>query len=600
MKHFLRDVFVVIVGLVIFSAVATCIGLMGIVGTMASSGSSAGVQDGSVLVLNLQGTLQEQASDATPMDMIQGNGEGNPGLTDMLSAIQKAKSSDKIKGIYIESNDMGMDMSQAQELRDAIVDFKKSGKWVIAYGKQYGTLAYYIASSADKVYLNPMGMIEWQGLGTTPIFLKDLYNKFGIKFQVFKCGKYKSATETYTEDKMSGPSREQAQRYVSYEWNTIVDAVSKSRKVSARDLNTYADNLITFDGAKLYEKYKLVDGLLYNDEIKNVIKKKLGIDKDTDIPQATVADMQTIDNSTEGDKVAVYYASGTIVDEVPQQNAFMQQQYIVGDDVCKDLNDLAKDDKVKAVVLRVNSPGGSGYSSEQIWHAVEMLKKAGKPVVVSMSGYAASGGYYISSGANYIFAEPTTITGSIGIFGAIPTSAELQKKLGIKYDAVVTNKNATAGTPDLMGLAMLSPFTAEQSQKLQTYIDQGYMLFKSRVAQGRKLSMAAVEERAQGHVFVGADALKLKLVDELGGLDKAVAKAAQLAKLKKYYAQDYPAPKSFIEQLMDQTDKSKGTLLDEKLQSILGIYYAPFMLLQNVEAMGPVQARLPYIITKKK
>lgn len=599
MKHFLRDVLVVIIGVTIFSAVAATIGLMGIVGTMASAGSSAGVQDGSVLVLNLQGTLQEQASEPSPQDMLQGNTEGNPGLTDMLSAIRKAKTSDKIKGIYIESNGMGMDMSQAQELRDALLDFKKSGKWIIAYGKVYGATAYYIVSAADKVYLNPVGQIDWQGRGTYIPFIKGLYKKVGLHAVPFKCGKFKSATEMYTEDKMSEPSRAQAQRFVNYQWNTMVEAVSKSRGISAKALNNYADNIISLDDPQSFVKCKLVDGLLYYDQIKEVIKKKLGIDKDTDIPQATVADMQSIDNDTEGDEVAVYYASGTIVEDVPMQSAFSPGEYIVGDDVCKDLSDLAKDDKVKAVVLRVNSPGGNAFTSEQIWHAIEMLKKAGKPVVVSMSGYAASGGYYISSAANYIFAEPTTITGSIGIFGIFEDAEALDQKLGITYDGVGTNRNSLAGASSLSGFWMAHPFNAEQSAKMQANIDRGYMLFKSRVAAGRKLSMAAVEERAQGHVFVGADALKLKLVDELGGLDKAVAKAAQLAKLKSYHAEDYPAKKSFLDEWLS-TDKSKGTLLDEKLQTLLGIYYEPFMLLQRVKAMGPVQASLPYLITKNK
>lgn len=600
MKHFLRDILAVIVGLVIFSALAIVIGLVGVVGTMASSSASPEIKDGSVLVLNLHGTLQEQGSEPSPQDMLQGNTEGNLGLTDMLSAIRKAKTSDKIKGIYIESNGMGMDMSQAQELRDALVDFKKSGKWIIAYGKFYGSVAYYIASASDKVYLNPVGQIDWQGDGLNMPFLKGLYKKIGINVVPFKCGKYKSATEVYTEDKMSEPSRAQAQRYVGYQWNTIVEAVSKSRGISVKDLNNYADNLISLEDPQTLVKCKIVDGLLYYDQIKDVIKKKLGIDKDEDIPQATVAEMQSIDKETEGDEVAVYYASGSIVEEVPAQSVLSSGEYIVGDDVCKDLSDLAKDDKVKAVVLRVNSPGGSAFTSEQIWHAIEMLKKAGKPVVVSMSGYAASGGYYISSAANYIFAEPTTITGSIGIFGLLEDAEGLDQKLGITYDGVGTNRNSLVGSSSLSGFWMARPLNAEQSAKMQASIDRGYLLFKSRVAAGRNLSMAAVEERAQGHVFVGADALKLKLVDELGGLDKAVAKAAQLAKLKEYHAENYPAPESFIDQLLSQTDKSKGTLLDEKLRAILGIYYEPFLLLQRAEATGPVQARLPYMITKKK
>jgi protease-4 len=593
MKHFLRDILVVIIGLAVFSAVAIFIGLVGIVGTMASSGSSPEVKSNSVLVLNLHGTLQEQSSEASPTDWLQGNDEGNPGLTDMLSAIKKAKTTDKIKGIYIESNGMGMDMSQAQELRDALVDFKKSGKWIIAYGKDYGTAAYYIASAADKVYLNPVGELRWQGLMEKFPYLTDMFKKIGVNMRPFKCGKYKSATEMFTEEKMSDPSREQEQRIVGYEWNTILKAVSQSRKISIAELNNYADNLMTAEMPQTYVKSKLIDGLLYYDEIKDVVKKKLGIDKDKDIPQATVSDVLSMDDDSEGDEVAIYYASGEIVENVPGQSMLQNGQYIVGDVVCKDLNDLAKDKDVKAVVLRVNSPGGSAYTSEQLWRAVELLKKAGKPVVVSMSGCAASGGYYMSCGANYIFAEPMTITGSIGIFGVIPDATVLSQKIGMKFDGVSTNRNANF----LLDIPF-STFTPEQSQKMQASIDNGYMLFKSRVAAGRKLSMSTVEALAQGHVYVGADALKLKLVDELGGLDKAVAKAAQLAKLKTYHAEDYPAQESFIDQLLAQTDKSKGTLLDEKLQSILGVYYTPFMLLQQIQTMDPIQVRLPYIMTK--
>lgn len=595
MKHFLRDILVVIIGVAVFSAVAATIGLMGIVGTMASAGSSAGVQDGSVLVLNLQGTLQEQASEPSPQDMLLGNAEGNPGLTDMLSAIRKAKTSDKIKGIYIESNEMGMDMSQAQELRDALLDFKKSGKWILAYGKQYGTAAYYIVSAADKVYLNPVGELYWQGLTERFAYLTDMCKKLGVSMRPFKCGKYKSATETFTEEKMSEASRAQEERIVGYNWNTILTAVSQSRKISKTTLNAYADNLLTVETPKTYVKSKLIDGLLYYDEIKDVVRKKLGIDKDKDIPQATVADMQNVDEESKGDEIAVYYASGDIVESASGQSMLQQRQYIVGDVVCKDLADLAKSDDVKAVVLRVNSPGGSAYTSEQLWRSVELLKKAGKPVVVSMSGCAASGGYYMSCGANYIFAEPMTVTGSIGIFGLIPDATALSQKIGMKFDGVSTNRNANF----LLDLPF-STFTPEQSQKMQTRIDNGYMLFKSRVAAGRKLSMAAVEALAQGHVYTGADALKLKLVDELGGLDKAVAKAAQLAKLKEYHAANYPAPEGLFDQLLASTGNSKGTLLDEKLRSLLGVYYTPFLLMQHIQTMDPVQVRLPYLMMKKE
>lgn len=352
--------------------------------------------------------------------------------------------------------------------------------------------------------------------------------------------------------------------------------------------------MMTFDSADELVKDKFFDGLLYNDEIRDLIKKKLGVDKDEDIPQATVADLCAEPSGDDGDEIAVYYAYGDIVNQEPSGNLYQNANYIVGNDVSKDMEDLAKDDDVKAVVIRVNSPGGSSYDSEQIWHAIEQLKKAHKPVVVSMGGYAASGGYYISCGADYIFAEPTTITGSIGIFGLVQDGSGMAQKLGLKFDGVETNRNSSMGM-SVYGL-MISPLNQEQGAKLQTAINRGYMLFKSRVANGRHLSMQAVEERAQGHVFLGEDALKLKLVDGLGGMDKAVAKAAQLAKLKEYHTVDYPAKKDFLSKLIGDSDNGGGTLLDEKLRQTLGQYYAPFMLMNQVQTMGRIQARLPYVI----
>ena len=594
MNDFLKNILATFVGIVLFFVVASAISFVGIVGMAVTAVSTPTVKDGSVLVLNLHGTLEERATEASPLSVLQGDGSSNPGLADMLAAIKKAKKSDKIKGIYIEVNGMASALAQAQELRDALADYKKSGKWIIAFGEQFNTNDYYIASIADKIYVNPQGALDWQGLGSKLVFLKDLFKKVGVNVTAFKCGKYKSATEAYTEDKMSDPSRQQAQRYLNGYWNTILAAVSESRKISKAELNRYADEMMTFESADVLVKCKFFDGLKYNDEIRDVIKEKLGLGKDDNIPQATVADVCAEPDDNTGEKIAVYYASGDIVNQEPSGNLYQNANYIVGNDVCKDMEDLAKDDDVKAVVIRVNSPGGSSYDSEQIWHAIEQLKKAHKPVVVSMGGYAASGGYYISCGADYIFAEPTTITGSIGIFGLLQDGAEMAKKLGLKFDGVETNRNASMGM-SAYGL-MISPLNQEQGAKLQAAINRGYMLFKSRVAAGRHLSMEAVEERAQGHVFLGEDALKLKLVDALGGMDKAVAKAAKLAKLKDYYTVNYPVQKDFMAKLMDTSGKANGTLLDQKLQQVLGQYYAPFVLMNQVQSMGRIQARLPYII----
>lgn len=596
MKNFQSNVFATFVGMVLFCIAAGIISLIGILGMAISASSTTEVKDGSVLVLNLDGILEEQASSASPLEMLQGQDGNHLGLAETLSAIQKAKKSDKIKGILIEGGGIDGDLAQLQEMRRALTDFKKSGKWVIAYGEGYSTGCYYVASVADKLYLNPQGTINWQGLGAQLYFVKDMLAKVGIKYYSFKCGKYKSATEMLTEEHMSEPSRQQAERYLGQWWNTITDAVAKSRNISKDSLNAYADRVISLESSKNLVKYKMIDGVLYNDEIQEVIKKKLGLKEDDDIPQATVEDMKGVDTDESGDAIAVYYASGVIVSEVPPQNAMQGMKFIASDEVCKDLADLADDDDVKAVVLRVNSPGGSAYASEQIWHAIENLKKV-KPVVVSMSGYAASGGYYISSGANYIYAEPATITGSIGIYGAFPDGTGLAEKLGVKFDEVKTNRNATMMS-NYFGL-LTTPITPEQSNKIQAYINNGYTLFKSRVAQGRHLSMQAVEERAQGHVFTGEDALKLKLVDALGDTDEAVAKAASLAKLSEYHTVAYPEEKSFIEQLlMDTTNKDK--YLNDQLRLTLGQYYVPFMTMRIINGMDHVQALMPFNIIYNK
>lgn len=603
MKQFLKQVLAVFIGLMIFSAVAFGIALIGITGMLASvsASSTPDVKDGSVLVLKLNGMMSERSSDPSPMDYLQGEGVGTVGLKDMLTAIHNAKASNKIKGIYMEGGALLSDFSQKQELREALQDFKSSGKWIIAYSDVYGVGNYYLASVADKVYLNPQGMIEWNGLNAQIPLLKDFFAKIGIKFMAFKCGKYKSATEQYTEEKLSDPAREQEIRVVDLEWKEICNAVSKSRGISVDSLNSYADRIMMFDDPQNFVKTKMVDGLLYGDQIKDVVKKRLKIGEDQDVPQVSVADMQNVAAGNDGDDVAVYYASGEIYDVSPANSVLQRQECIVGKDMVSDLNDLAEDDDVKAVVLRVNSPGGSAYASEQIWRAVEQLKKK-KPVVVSMSGAAASGGYYISSGANYIFAEPTTVTGSIGIFGILPDGSDLLKnKLGIKFENIKTNRNSDfLSTSDLLG-GLLSvgnePLTPEQASKFQLYINRGYNTFKSRVAQGRHLSMSRVEEIAQGHVYLASDALKLKLVDELGGLDKAVAKAAKLARLSNYHAVDYPEPMNMLEQLMDNSS-SNDNYLDEHLRMTLGNMYEPFMMMRSVENMNLLQARVPYFINK--
>ena len=479
--------------------------------------------------------------------------------------------------------------ASTQELRDALVDFKKSGKWIVAYADQYSQSSYYLASVADKIWLNPQGMIDWHGLASQPYYLKDLLEKFGVKVQLAKVGAYKSAPETYTSDHMSEPNREQITAYITGIWDTMLNDVSASRKISKETLNTLADGMVMLDDQQAYVKNKLVDKLLYSEEVKGEVKKLLGIDDDKDINQINVEQMQNVKEKRKGDEIAVYYAYGSIVDDRGTGSLGSTDHLIVGKEVSKDLEKLASDDKVKAVVLRVNSGGGSAYASEQIWHAMMNLK-AKKPVVVSMGGMAASGGYYISCPANWIVAEPTTITGSIGIFGMFPDfSGLLTQKLGVKFDEVKTNKNAGFGT-------LARPFNEEEMGYLNAYIDRGYKLFRKRVADGRKQSPEAIEEIAQGHVWLGKDALGIKLVDQLGSIDDAVKKAAELAKLDQYFTSSYPGEVDFFDQIMDSMSDTGGNYLDAKMRATLGDFYEPFMLIKNIDKQNAIQARLPFYL----
>lgn len=454
-------------------------------------------------------------------------------------------------------------------------------------------MTYYICSVADKVYINPQGMLDWHGLGGTPYFLKDLLAKFGVRFQLAKVGIYKSAPETMTADGMSEPNREQTQAYIDGLWNQMLTDVSASRKVSKEQLNTYADGMVALEETGKLVKMKLVDKVLYANEVKGEIKKMLKIDADESINQVSLTEMKNLPatKKKDGDEIAVYYAYGDIVDEVASMAS--GEHSIVGSEVCKDLDALAADDDVKAVVLRVNSPGGSAFASEQIWHSVMQLK-AKKPVVVSMGGYAASGGYYISCAANYIYAEPMTITGSIGIFGMFPDfSGLLTDKLGVKFDEVKTNKHSTFGT-------LSRPFNSDELNYLNAYIERGYNLFRKRVADGRKMSVDAVEKIAQGRVWLATDAKKVKLVDEFGGINEAVAKAAKLAKLDKYYTAAYPGTADSMEQFMKMLNgESGGNYLDEQMRLALGDCYAPFMYLRNISKQSAIQARMPYHIVIK-
>lgn len=588
MKDFFKNVFATMLGLFLFGIVMSFMGLMCLIGIIASSSSTTKIEDNSVLVLKLDGSMTEQEEE-NMMNSLQGI--SSLSFEGTMKAIKKAKDDDKVAGIYLEAGQFGADLAQAEEIEKALLDFRKSGKWIIAYGENYSTLGYYLASTANKIYLNKDGMIEWSGIGGEKVYYKNLLAKVGIKFVTTKVGKYKSAVEQLTADNISDADREQTQRYLDGWWNTILATVAKNRSLNKDSLNAYADRVITLEAPENMQKYKLVDGLIYNDQIADIVRKQLGIDKEDDINKLTVDDINADDTPVTGEHIAVYYAYGDIIDKASPQSIFQDDRQIVGNDMCKDLEDLAKDDDVKAVVIRVNSGGGSAYASEQIWHQISELKKV-KPVVVSMSGAAASGGYYLSSNANWIVADPTTITGSIGIFGLFLDRSELYtKKLGINYAEVKTNRNSVFG-------ASGHPFTPEQLSLLQNNVNRGYILFKKRVAEGRKMTMEQVENIAQGRVWLGQDAIKLKLVDQLGGLDDAIVKAAKLAKMNDYETASYPSPLSTWEQLLGSY-VGGDDLLNGKMQAYLGEFYEPFKIINDAKHMDKVQARMPYIIKIK-
>lgn len=592
MKDFLKYTLASMTGMVLLGVIMGILGIVSIVGMVASESATAPIEDNSVYVLSLKGLVEERATDKfNPLNYFSGNAEESIGLNDILHAIKVAKDNDKIKGIYIESGIVAFDSyATAQSLRNALMDFKKSGKWVISYSDNYLQAAYYVSTAADKVYLNSTGSIDLKGLGSKSEYYKGLYDKIGVRYDATRVGKYKSYVESKTRTNMSPEDREQRMTYMQGLWNIITKDIATSRHLTTTTINQYAnDSLLALAEQNSYIKMKLVDKLMYPEEMKSVIKKKLELKDDDDINQVSTSDLIDVstDEKDDGDEVAVYYATGEIVDQ--DLEGFTGEQNIMGSKMAKDLIDLADDDDVKAVVVRVNSPGGSASAAEQIWHAMKVLKSK-KPVVVSMGGVAASGGYMISVPANVIYAEPATITGSIGIFGMFPNvSGLLTDKLGITFDNVQTNKYT-----NFMEDLVLNKDNSVERGFLQNYINHGYDKFLSIVSDGRHMSKTAVNEVAQGRVWLANDGIRVKLVDKIGTLDDAVKKAAQLAKLQNYYQGTYPELKGWWENLMDETSSNKGNYLDAQLHEILGDQYEQYIFLRTINKRDKIQARLPF------
>lgn len=593
MKQFLQYVLASIVGFVIVSIFTFIMFFVMLGALMASSGEQPKVDDNSVLKISLSGTLVDQAPAENPITTLLGNNGATTtqGLDQLIDAIKVAKENDKVKGIYLEGGALQSDFASNEELRRALLDFKKSKKWIIAYADSYSQGTYYIASVADRVLLNPSGMLDWHGIAQQTTFYTGLMEKLGIKAQVFKVGTFKSAVEPFTLKQMSEANRLQMSELIGGLWKDMCTTVGASRQLSPDSLNSYADRYLALTDAKDYKQLKLVDDLVYIDQVRAQLQQRAGGEMKLVTPNTLSALMQQ-----EGDdQIAVYYASGNIVDVAGTGVLMGGDNEIVGEKVVSDLDKLTKDKHVKAVVLRINSGGGSAYASEQMWRAVQLLKQK-KPVVVSMGGVAASGGYYMACGAQRIFADPTTITGSIGIFAMIPEASELlTQKLGLNFDVVKTNRASDFGgralrIDELGGAA------------LQKHVNHGYALFLKRVADGRsaaghRMSINEVDNIGQGRVWTGRKALQIGLVDQLGSLNEAINYAAKLAKTQDYYISNYPNNPSWLDNLKSSTDTD--SYMERKLRTALGEYYEPLQMLHQVEQYNYMQARLPFSINFK-
>ena len=585
MKDFIKYTMATVVGLVLVSIIMGILTFVSMAGMIASEGMSSPIEKKSVLRITLKGSITERAGEENPLSKLGGETTQQIALDQALQALEKAAKNDKIEGIYMEGGILSAYPAEVQELRQALLEFKKSGKWIIAYADTYSRSAYYLCSVADKVYLNPIGMLDWSGLSSNPMFFTGLMKKLGIKMQVFKVGTYKSAVEPYIAEQMSDANREQVSSYQQSIWNNMLKDVAKSRKTTAEALNSLADSMTILSGPEASVKGGLVDKLCYQDEVKKILKNKAKMEEDESLRFVSISDVALSEelNDKVDDEIAVYYAYGEIKEDIT--GGFAQESAITSKQMTKDLQELREDDDVKAVVLRVNSPGGSAYASEQIWREVQLLSKE-KPVIVSMGALAASGGYYISCGANKIFAEPTTLTGSIGIFGMIPDATELlTDKLGLSFDVVKTNAHSDFG-------AMGRPLNESECRLMQAYINQGYELFTGRVAQGRKMSQDSVKAVAEGRVWTGEQAMKIGLVDKLGNLNDAIAAAAKAAKIEKYSVGRYPEPAPWFASLLQE---KKADYMDSQMRSALGEFYPAFSLIRNLKNQDAIQARMTFI-----
>lgn len=586
MKDFFKIVLASALGFLIANILFSIVSIIlffGFIGSIAGDmgKSTFKLKDNSVFHLKLSGAINERVAEDDPFTALLGSNIPTPmGLNDITFAIRKAKDNDAIKGIYIDSRMFTASTASLAEIRDELLRFKESGKFIVAYSDTYTQGGYYIASVADKVVVNPQGMLDLHGLAATPMFYKDALDKLGIEIQIFKVGTYKSAVEPFILTGMSDANREQVSSYLNDLWTTIGSDMAKSRNIDFNQFNAIVNDMPMLKDVDFLLQSNLVDTILYESDMKNYLRSLLDLDEDENIPSAGVTDMKSVKSKkikTSKNHIGLLYAVGEITSGTESSN--IQDKYLVDE-----IEKLRKNKDIKAVVLRVNSPGGSAYASEQIWKAIEDLK-AEKPVVVSMSDVAASGGYYIACNADKIVAQPTTITGSIGIFGMFPNMKKTTEKIGLDVDVVKTHEYGDFGN-------FARAMTDGEKQILQSYVERGYDLFLSRCAEGRNIPKDTLAQYAEGRVWTGKQAKEIGLVDELGDLKKAIEIAADLADIQEdYIVYEYPKMRSFIEELLDNKQKD---IAAETLKEYLGDHYQIFSLIKNIKDQDYVQARLPY------
>ena len=547
--------------LIFFAVYFICSAILGWIMGDALSSSSVTLQDQTVYRLQLKGTLVEQAQEENPFAGLMGQmpyvgsraNQETVGLDNILSNIRLAKNDDKILGIWLDGAELSMAPASAKAIRDALVDFRKSGKWVLASAKSYGQTNYYVASAADRIVLDPTGEVNWNGLSAQKMYFTRALEKLGVEMQILKVGTFKSAVEPYFRTSMSDADRQQTMEFIGGIWDEYKSAVGASRGLSTAQLDALADRYMGLQPAKDQVEAGLVDSLVYTQDVDSLLRVFTGTKDYHLITTGKLAQVKRPESKAK-DKVAVLYLEGEITDE--------EGDGIVGTEVIKTFKKIRKDDAIKALVLRVNSPGGSANASEQIWRAVQKIKADSIPVVVSMGDYAASGGYYISCGADYIFAEPTTLTGSIGIFGTIPNVAKLRDKIGVDVDGIGTNKHS-----DLEGNIIYKGMNNEEQALMQTMVERGYDLFTSRCAEGRHVEQDYIKSIGEGRVWLGAKGKEIGIVDELGNIDDAIAKAVELAGLETYRLTYYPEvadPYQELLKLFDNTTDEEKMLLKVK------------------------------------